>query len=204
MDAERSAGPCCQKSATAISSMSQGTWSTTSDHSRETPTPVAMDAEPIAGPSGKITTLTSSSRKRGTWSSTSEDTEVYSITGDDSSDDSFVSVRSRRAKRRLIKASSPASTSTMQAGSERWPHTILFMPVDSSVNLRVLNRQALSVFLEGKAPNEIKEVRLNTRKNVLAVDTTRGTTLETLRQITDLGNIKVRSVIPMDGPALQV
>lgn len=188
-----SAGPRGQKSTTPRSSVAQGSWPSTSESSRDAPALVPMDEEPTAGPSG------SSSRKRGSWCTSGEDTDIYSVTGDDSSDDSFVSVRSRKAKRRLIKASSPASTSTMKAGSERWPHTILFMPVDPSVSLRVLNRQAISAVLEGIAPNEIKEVRLNTRKNVLAVDTIRADTLEKLRPMTELGSVKVRPVVPIDG-----
>lgn len=197
MDAEPPAVLCGQKSTTASSSLTRGNRSTSSEDSTEAPALVVMDADP-AIPPGQRSTLTSSSRKRGTWSSTSEDTEIYSVTGDDSSDDSFVSVRSRKAKRRLIKTSSPGSTSTLHAKPERWPHTILFIPVDNSISLRGLNRQALSVFFEGMAPNEIKEVRINTRKNVLAVDTTRRNARDKLRQITELGNIKVRPVIPME------
>lgn len=199
MAAATSTGPRGQMSAPSSSSVAQGSWSITSDGSRDAPALVPMDEERTAGPSGYSSTFVSSARKRGSWCSSSEDTDIYSVDGDDSSDGSFVSVMSRKAKRRLIKTSSPASTSTVKARSERWPHTILFMPVDPSASLRKLNRQAISNVLEGIAQNEIKEVRLNTRKNVLAVDTTHADTLEKLRMMTEFGDVKVRAVVPMTG-----
>lgn len=160
---------------------------------------VDMDAEPSVAPTVQRSTMPSSSRKRSTSPSSSEDTEVYSISGDESSDDSFETVRSRKAKRRIVATSSPASTLVSKTKEERWPHTILFMPDDPTVSLRAVNRQVLSVFLEGIAPNEIKDVRLNTRKNILAVDMMNASALDKFRRISDLAGIKVRSIIPMDG-----
>lgn len=132
--------------------------------------------------------------------SDTEDTELYSVSGDDSSDDSFISVRRKRAKRRTVNAnaSTQASTATLKSSPERWPHAIVFVPEEPSSNLRLLNRQELSVFLEGVVPNEIKDIRINTRKNVLAIDVYNGSALGKLQQISELGRIKVRSYIPMD------
>lgn len=182
----------------ASSPGNQRAWSSTSEVISEARCLVAMDAESTAVTPGQRSTMASSSRKRGSWSTTSEDTELYSVTGDDSSDDSFESVMSRKAKRRFLKVSSPARTLTMKTKIERWPHSILFVPEDSSISLRTLNRQALSMFLEGVAPNEIREVRINTRKNILAVDATNCSALDKLRKITDLGGIKVRPRVPLD------
>lgn len=137
------------------------------------------------------------SRKRGNASSgtDSEATEFYSDSFD-SSDDDFTVVMSRNAKRRLLRTSSSASVSTVKTTPQCWPHTMLFMAIDPAANLRLLNRQVLSAFLEGLVPNEIKDVRINPRKNVLAVDVLHRSALQSLRNMTEIDNVKVRSVIP--------
>lgn len=138
-------------------------------------------------------------RKRGTTSSgtDSEATELYSD-GFESSDDDYTVVMSRNAKRRLLRTSSTTSISTVQATAQRWPHTILFMAVDPSANLRRLNRQVLSAYLEGLAPNEIKDVRINSRKNILAVDVLHRSALQSLQNISEIDRVTVKSVIPTD------
>lgn len=198
-DAESSTGPPSQRSAMASSSVNQRAWPRTSEANGDSHCIMAVDVEPSAALSDHRPPLASSSRKRSTCSSTSEDTELYSATGDDSSDDDFETVRSRKAKRRSIKSSSPAGTLTSQSKGECWPHTILFMPEDSTISLRAVNRQALSMYFEGVAPNDIKDIRVNTRKNILAVDTMTASAIDKLRRVSDLGGIKVRPVIPMDG-----
>lgn len=150
---------------------------------------------PGAQPSGRIT-----SRKRGSASSDtdSEATELCSDSYDSSNDD-FKVLMSRTAKRRLLQASSSASAFTMTSAPQRWPHTVLFMPVDPTTNLRLLNRQVLSLLLQKIAPNEIKDVRINSRKNVLAVDVFHRSALQDLRNIAEIDNVKVRSMIPTGG-----
>lgn len=148
---------------------------------------------PGAQPSGRIT-----SRKRGSASSDtdSEATELCSDSYDSSNDD-FKVVMSRTAKRRLLQASSSASASTMTSAPQRWPHTVLFMPVDPTTNLRLLNRQVFSLLLQKIAPNVIKDVRINSRKNVFAVDVFHRSALQGLRNIAEIDNVKVRSMIPI-------
>lgn len=120
-----------------------------------------------------------------------EDTDLYSVLGDDSSDDSFISVRRKRTKSKTVNANSStqASTATLKSSHERWPHAIVFVPEEPSSNLRLLNRQKLSVFLEGVVPKEIKDIRINTRKNVLPIDVYNGSALGKLQQISELGRI---------------
>lgn len=150
---------------------------------------------PGAQPSGRLT-----SRKRGSQSSDtdSEATELYSDSYD-SSDDDFKVVMSRKAKRRLLRASSPASVSTVKDTPQHWPHTVLFLPVDPTTNLRLLNRQVLSTLLEGIAPNEIKDVRINSRKNVMAVDVFHRSALQSLRNVTEIDKVQVRPQIATGG-----
>ncbi|XP_049273403.1 uncharacterized protein LOC125759130 [Rhipicephalus sanguineus] len=158
-----------------------------------------MDVQPHEAPSGSGSTAGIASRKRGNTSSESDDTELYSASGDESSEDGFQPVLYRKAKRRIINASSASSTATVKTAPQRWPHSILFVPQNATDSLRVLNRQALSLYLENTVPNEIKDVRLNTRRNILAVDVMNPSALSTLQQVTKLGNITVKSIIPADG-----
>lgn len=158
-----------------------------------------MDVQPQEVPSGSGSTAGIASRKRGNTASESEDTELYSASGDESSEDGFQPVLYRKAKRRIINASSASSTTTVKTAPQRWPHSILFVPQNAIDNLRVLNRQALSLYLENTVPNEIKDIRLNTRKNILAIDVMNPSALSTLQHVTQLGNIKVRPIIPADG-----
>ncbi|KAH6924352.1 hypothetical protein HPB50_016212 [Hyalomma asiaticum] len=54
----------------------------------------------------------STARKRDGSSSDTEDTELYSMSEDDSSDDSFIPVLSKRAKRKIVEDSPSSSPST--------------------------------------------------------------------------------------------
>lgn len=155
-----------------------------------------MDVQLPEAPSGSGSSAGIASRKRGSTSSDSEDTELYSVSGDDSSEDGFVPVLHRKAKRRALNTSSASSSATVKTRPQRWPHSILFVPENAADNLRVLNRQALSLYLENTVPNEIKDVRLNTRRNILAIDVMNPSALNTLQRVTQLGNIKVRSIVP--------
>lgn len=76
------------------------------------------------------------------------------------------------------------------------------MPEDPSSNLRLLNRQALSVALECAVPHQIKDVRVNPRKNILAIDVHDVSALGQLQQMTELGGIKMRPFIPMDDKSI--
>nr|XP_054928915.1 arylsulfatase B-like [Dermacentor andersoni] len=96
------------------------------------------------------------SRKRGNTSSDSENTELKSTSGDESSEDSSRLVQYRKTKRRILNGSSASSSNTVKTAPQRWTHSILFVPRNATDNLCVLNRQALSVYLENTVPNEIK------------------------------------------------
>lgn len=159
---------------------------------------VVMDVQPHGAPSESGSTAGTASRKRGNASSESEDTELYSASSDESSDDGFQPVLYRKAKRRIVNASSASSTTTVKTAPQRWPHSILFVPLKATDSLRGLNRQALSVYLENITPNQIKEIRLNARKNILAIDVLNPRALNALQKVTQLGNINVKSIIPAD------
>lgn len=163
-----------------------------------------MDTEHSRGPPGQQSSRPSTARKRVGSPSDTEDTELYSMSEDDSSDDSFIPVRSKRAKRKVVNTSpsTPASTTTMKSRPARWPHVIIFMPEEPSSNLRLLNRQALSIFLECAVPDQIKDIRINPRKNILAIDVYNVSALGKLQAITELGGIKMRPFIPIDDTSI--
>ncbi|KAH9368515.1 hypothetical protein HPB48_007820 [Haemaphysalis longicornis] len=59
----------------------------------------------------------------------------------------------------------------------------------------MLNRQAISVSLEAILPGIIKEGRINTRNNILAIEVERSAAVETLHQLTVLGEMNVGGYI---------
>uniref|UniRef100_A0A131YL02 Tick transposon n=1 Tax=Rhipicephalus appendiculatus TaxID=34631 RepID=A0A131YL02_RHIAP len=63
--------------------------------------------------------------------------------------------------------------------------------------MKRLNRQSVSALLEGLVPDEIIDIRVNPRKNVMAIDDSRATALNTLRNVATLDGINVRSYIPV-------
>lgn len=60
-------------------------------------------------------------------------------------------------------------------------------------NLRQLNRESVSV-----TPNQVMDVRVNTWKNVFAIDVVRETALSTLSKLAELAGMNVYSYIPLD------
>ncbi|XP_049276264.1 uncharacterized protein LOC119374771 [Rhipicephalus sanguineus] len=144
---------------------------------------------PSAGPSRKRNSELSDAD--------SESTELYSANSDDS-DDEFTPVYSRKPKRRSMGASPASIASTVKPKQASMNYTVLFVPVSPSDNLRHLNRQTISRKLESLAPNEIKDVRVNPRKNVLAIDVIHQASLLALTRVTDFDGIKVRAHLPLN------
>lgn len=66
------------------------------------------------------------------------------------------------------------------------------MPVAASDNLNRINRQATSVSLEALVPGQIKDIRINGRKNILAIDVTNRSALDILSNVKVLDSINVR------------
>ncbi|KAH9372642.1 hypothetical protein HPB48_007828 [Haemaphysalis longicornis] len=173
-----------------------------------------MEVEPADTPPGKPPSDSATPRKQICLPSEagSENTELYSVPSDDSTDDDFELVLGKKAKGRLRAAasrstgtSSTSSTSTVTTPARPPVHTVLFVPESPNVNLRMLNRQAISVSLEAILPGKIKEVRINTRNNILAIDVERSAAVETVRQLTMLGEMKVRAYIsPGQGASVGV
>ncbi|KAH9360524.1 hypothetical protein HPB48_019020 [Haemaphysalis longicornis] len=122
-----------------------------------------------------------------------EDTELYSAPSDGDPDDGFQVYLGKKAKRKLLTASSRSSTSTVKPVPRHPMPTILFVPEAKTDNLRMLNKQAVSAFLEAAVPGEVKVVRINSRRNILAIDVEHRSALEVLRKITSLQDIKVRA-----------
>ncbi|KAH8036395.1 hypothetical protein HPB51_000177 [Rhipicephalus microplus] len=70
-------------------------------------------------PSESGSTAGTASRKRGNASTESEDTELYCASSNESSDDGFQPVLYRKAKRRIVNASSASSTTTVKTAPQR-------------------------------------------------------------------------------------
>ncbi|KAH8023939.1 hypothetical protein HPB51_019821 [Rhipicephalus microplus] len=113
----------------------------------------------------------------------SEDTLMYSTASDESSDESdFVPVARHKAKRRLLTTSPSQSKATTNI-QEPPVHTILFVPLNAADSMNRLNRQVTSMSLEALVPGQITNVRINGRKNVLAIDVTQRTALDVLTKV---------------------
>lgn len=130
------------------------------------------------------------SRKR---ASLSIDPELCSAPSGSDTDDGFQPSIGKKTTRGLLAL--PPQLSTLTAGpAPRHPaHTILFVPEAKTDNLRMLNKQAVSAFLEAPVPGEVKDVRTKFRQNISAIDVEHRSALEVLRKITSLQDIKVRA-----------
>lgn len=154
-----------------------------------------MDGDPPEEPCDVDPPAGTASRKRTSLSTDADtdDTELYSAPSDGDSEDGFQLYLGKKTKRRLIAASSRSSTSTVRPAARHPVHTILFVPEAKTDNLRLLNKQAVSAFLEATVPGQVKDVRINSRRNILAIDVEHRSALEALRKITSLQDIKVRA-----------
>ncbi|KAH9361585.1 hypothetical protein HPB48_001462 [Haemaphysalis longicornis] len=154
-----------------------------------------MDGDPPEEPCDVDPPAGAASRKRASLpiDTDTEATEQYSAPSDGDSDDGFHVYLGQKAKRRLLTASSRSSTSTVKLLLKHPVHTILFVPKAKTDNLRMLNKQAVSAFLEATVPGEVEDVRINSRRNILVIDVEHLRALEVLRKITSLQDIKVRA-----------
>lgn len=165
------------------------------------PIATAMEVESTERRRDVTTTSGTGPRKRNCPPSQagSEDTVLYSCSSDDASDDEgFERVVHRKAKRRNISERSSSSKSTVLPQRRPSAHTLLFMPDRPVDNLNRLNRQAVSVTLEALVPGEIKDIRINNRKNVLAIDVRNRSAINALMAVKLLGNINVHYLVPQD------
>ncbi|KAH9382985.1 hypothetical protein HPB48_023622 [Haemaphysalis longicornis] len=70
--------------------------------------------------------------------------------------------------------------------------TVGYVPVKEPDILNTLNRQKLTGYFRRVAVNQVKEIRINVRLNVLTLDVTTDGIIDTLKAITGSGNIQVR------------
>lgn len=117
------------------------------------------------------------------------------------SEGGYVEATNRRLKRKLRRTSSVSDLNynTPSSQQTRQTYTIAYIPVAATGNLNSLNRQALTAYLGRLAPGQIREVRINPRRNILAVDVDTRTTLNALKAVTQLGSIPVRSFVVHGG-----
>lgn len=149
-------------------------------------------------PAPAASAATASRKRMGQASdSDSEDTHAYYLSSEDFSDDGFQPVLSRKAKRRNMRTSSSSTIQTVSEAPKSNTYTILFLPALPTVSMKRLNRQSVSRSLETLVPNEITDIRVNARKNILAVDVLHASALGVLRSVTDLDGNQVRSHVPL-------
>ncbi|CAN7988491.1 unnamed protein product [Ixodes pacificus] len=74
--------------------------------------------------------------------------------------------------------------------------TVLFAPTVPATNLRKINRQLLSDELEALAPGQFSEVRVNTRKNIIATDARTEAGVLELLILTKICGVPVRAFLP--------
>ncbi|KAH7969420.1 hypothetical protein HPB52_017833 [Rhipicephalus sanguineus] len=125
------------------------------------------------------------------------DTSDGSSTEDMTSDSDFTVVSSRRLKRKIRRTSPTGRQAPKQASSVR-SYTISYVPTSTTDILNSLNRQSLSEYFELVAPGQVAEIRINARKNILSVEVTTKSILDTLKAIVQLGNIPVRAFSAYD------
>lgn len=117
-----------------------------------------------------------------------------SMTEEMDSDSGYTVVTGRHSKRKLRRTST--SSELMTAGTTAQKvFTVGYIPIKETDNLNMLNRQKLTEYFRRVAINKVKEIRINTRMNVLTVDVTTDGIIDTLKAITVLGNINVRSFL---------
>lgn len=125
------------------------------------------------------------------------DTSDGSSTEDMASDSDFTVVSSRRLKRK-IRRTSPTGPQAPKKASSMRSYTISYVPTSTTDILNSLNRQSLSEYFELVAPGQVAEIRINARKNILSMDVTTKSILDTLKAIVQLGNIPVRAFSAYD------
>ncbi|KAH7950851.1 hypothetical protein HPB52_002413 [Rhipicephalus sanguineus] len=125
------------------------------------------------------------------------DTSDGSSTEDMTSDSDFTVVSSRRLKRKIRRTSPTGRQAPKQASSVR-SYTISYVPTSTTDILNSVNRQSLSEYFELVAPGQVAEIRINARKNILSVEVTTKSILDTLKAIVQLGNIPVRAFSAYD------
>ncbi|KAH7957145.1 hypothetical protein HPB52_015663 [Rhipicephalus sanguineus] len=125
------------------------------------------------------------------------DTSDCSSTEDMASDSDFTVVSSRRLKRKIRRTSPTGRQAPKKASSVR-SYTISYVPTSTTDILNSLNRQSLSEYFELVAPGQVAEIRINARKNILSVEVTTKSILDTLKAIVQLGNIPVRAFSAYD------
>ncbi|KAL1467156.1 hypothetical protein MTO96_042360 [Rhipicephalus appendiculatus] len=111
------------------------------------------------------------------------------------SDDSeaFIPAKHRRSRR---KSSTSSSSEETVIYSSIMTTTVAYVPVDVTVSLNAISKQKLHEFFFNLAPGLVQEVRVNPRKNIIAVDTTDEKTVQTLLGLSQLCGVSTRAYIP--------
>lgn len=125
-------------------------------------------------------------------------TVSYDPTGSESEttndDEGFTTVRRRRPKRHRNISDSDSTVITSKPLTVP-PFTVIILP-EPSVSVSTYNTVKLSRCLDSLVPGQITEIRLNRRKNVIAVDTASAAACDTLLQQTILCDTQVQVHVP--------
>ncbi|KAH9379330.1 hypothetical protein HPB48_008003 [Haemaphysalis longicornis] len=117
-----------------------------------------------------------------------------SMTEEMDSDSEFTVITGRRLNRKFGRTS---MTSEKMAGLTTGPKvfTVGYVPVKEIDNLNTLNRQKLTEYFRRVPVNQVNEIQINARLNVLTVDVTTDGIIENFKAITGLRNFEVRLLL---------
>lgn len=137
-------------------------------------------------------------RKRSPDNGRSDDSSAFSGSGDDSQDDpEFILVTGVRLKRRMRNAAQNRSFSAstiLTPGAH--PSRVVLITVSPKDNPTAISKRDVSMFLEDLAPGQIKDVRFNPLRNVIAVDAMNALSVEALLKVTSNEGESVRLYVP--------
>ncbi|CAN8007206.1 unnamed protein product [Ixodes pacificus] len=126
-----------------------------------------------------------------------EEEAIPSTSDRDDADDGFIPVRSKKSRR----ASTNSGDTVVSWGSRTSSnnaangHTVLFRPTDKT-SVRALSRPHLNALFGSVASQQVKEIRVNGRKNLIAVDVLTEEAVPALLQIQKICETPVDARVP--------
>ncbi|KAG0443801.1 hypothetical protein HPB47_014512 [Ixodes persulcatus] len=126
-----------------------------------------------------------------------EDEAIPLSSDRDDTDDGFIPVRSKKSRRASTNSGDTvvswgSLTSSKNAANG---HTVLFRPTDKT-SVRALSRPHLNALFGSVASQQVKEIRVNGRKPLIAVDVLTEEAVPALLQIQKIGETPVDARVP--------
>lgn len=123
-----------------------------------------------------------------------DQTEMSEVSADAPGDGPWQVVRHKRL--RCGSQGSTSSTTTVTSATPSIGLVVLFTPSDSNVAVKRFNSLKLSEALDSLSPSCILQIRVNTRRNIIAVDCRNSETSRALLRLTSLCGVPIRAFEP--------